>query len=155
MDEVGKVIFEYGTVLLKMNRSKSESAQLIRSLGGPEHEHIRQQRIAKYWNPCSLWDRPDGLLVVTDHRVVFLTKLDTIATTTDFLSLPLELIENLATARVWFAVPAVRFSVRGVPFAFTFLNDAASTCRAIQQARADAAARGGVPAGERDPDRGA
>jgi hypothetical protein len=145
MDEVSKVVFEYGKVLLKMDRSKSESAQLIRALGGPEHEQIRQQRIAKYWNQRSLWDRPDGLLVVTNHRVVFLTKLDTIATTTDFLSLPLELIEDPVPARVWFFVPAVRFSVQRVPFAFTFLNDAASTVRAIQQAKADADAERIVP----------
>ena len=140
MDEISKVIFEYGQVLLKMDRSKSESAQRIRALGGPEHEQIVQQRIAKYWNQRSLWDRPDGLLVVTNQRVVFLTKLDTIATTTDFLSLPLELIEGLTVARVWFFVPAVRFSVLGIPFVFTFVNEASSTCRAIEQAKAAAPA---------------
>ncbi|MBP8972800.1 MAG: hypothetical protein KBH93_02900 [Anaerolineae bacterium] len=135
MEEVGKVVFEYGQVLLKMDRSKRESAQIIRTLGGDEQEQVLQQHIAKYWNPRSLWDRPDGLLVVTDQRVVFLTKQETIATTTDFLSLPLEFIENLRTARVWLFVPAIRFEVRGMPFAFTLLHGAGAVCAAIASAR--------------------
>ena len=67
-------------------------------------------------------DRPDGLLVVTNQRVVFLTKLDTIAD--DRLSLPLG-CRGLDDGRVWFFVPAVRFSVLRIPF--VFVRQATST----------------------------
>ncbi len=138
MNEIGQMLFECGKVLLKMDRSKAESATLIRALDGPEEEQILQQRIAKFWNQRSRRDRPDGLLLVTNHRVVFLTKQETVVTTTNFLSFPLELVEDLAPSRVWGFVPAVRFRVQGVPFVFTLLTGAESMFRAIQGAQAAA-----------------
>jgi hypothetical protein len=40
-------------------------------------------RVAKLWNQTRRLDRPDGLLIVTPHRLAFLTKITTI--TTEFL----------------------------------------------------------------------
>ena len=40
-----------------------------------ENESIILQKISKYWNQQNKLDRPDGLLIVTNYRLFFVTKL--------------------------------------------------------------------------------
>jgi hypothetical protein len=140
------VTFELGEIVLKMYRglhaSKGESAQLIRTLGGADQERIILQKIGKYWNQESRLDRPDGLVVITNHRLVFLTKLKTIVTTTDFLSFPLELIEGLEATRVMLISPAIRFRLQGREYTFTFLSNAAEVVSAVQSSKQAASLAG-------------
>jgi hypothetical protein len=82
-----------------------------------------------------MWDRPDGLVVVTNHRVVFLAKLKTMTTTTDFLSFPLELMDDVRATRVMFISPAMAFTVEGVPYKFTLFGGAAEAVLAVNSAR--------------------
>ena len=74
MSELMKAGFELGKVFIKLDMSKNESANLIRTLGGDEKETILLQKVGKYWNQINRWDRPDGVVVVTTHRLVFLAK---------------------------------------------------------------------------------
>ncbi|MBM3303154.1 MAG: hypothetical protein FJY85_24815, partial [Deltaproteobacteria bacterium] len=83
-------------------------------------------------NQQSIWDRPDGLVVVTNHRLAFLAKTDTLLTKTDFLSFPLEMIQGLGTTRVMFISPAIRFQVEGKTYMFTFLANAGQVVEAIE-----------------------
>jgi hypothetical protein len=128
-------LFELGKVLLKTELSKRESSQLLRQMGGHEKETVLLQKIGKYWNQQKRLDRPDGLVVVTTHRLVFLTKMETLTTTTDFLSFPFDTIEALEQTRVWLTVPAIRFHVLGKPYMFTFFANAGEVMQAIQRAR--------------------
>jgi len=89
MDELTKIGFELGKVFIKLDLSKGESAKLIRTLGGDEKEMILLQKVGKYWNQQNRCDRPDGIVVITDQRLVFLSKLKSVLTETDFLSFPL------------------------------------------------------------------
>jgi hypothetical protein len=133
MDELIEATFELGQVFLKLELSKRGSAKLIRSLGDSESETIILQKIGKYWNQQNLLDRPDGLVVVTNHRLAFLAKTDTIFTKTDFLSFPLELIKGLETTRVMLISPAIRFQVEGKTYMFTFLANAGQVVEAIEK----------------------
>ena len=130
--ELQKFPFELGKVLLKLELSKRESARLIRSLHGSETETIRLQKIGKYWNQRNPLDRPDGLVVVTNYRLVFLSKLKTLLTTTEYLSFPYELIENLEATRVMRVSPAIRFKVEGRPYTFTFFANAEEVLQAVK-----------------------
>jgi hypothetical protein len=112
-------IFELGKVVLSVQLSKRGSPKLLRKLGAGESETVLLQKIGKYWNQMNRWDRPDGLVVVTSHRFVFLTKVETMTTTTDFLSFPLEMIEGWEETTVWKITPAVRFRVEGKLYMFT------------------------------------
>lgn len=132
-----EVVFELGKVLLRLELSKRESAKLIRDLGGSDAEAIRLQKIGKYWNQQKRFDRPDGLVLVTNHRLVFLAKVKTITTKTDFLSFPLELINNLETTRVMFVSPAIRFQVEGRVYTFTFFSNAGEVREAIEDVLAE------------------
>lgn len=139
---IGELAFELGKILLKIERSKSESATLIRTLGGSQQEIVVKQKIGKYWNTQNRWDRPDGLVVVTSHRLVFLTKLKTILTATDYLSFPLEMIENLEVTRIMLVSPAIRFRVNQATFTFTLFAGAKEVALAIEQACLDREADG-------------
>ena len=139
MSDLVKLGFELGRVVLKtlreLDTAKAESPTLLRSLDGEDQERIILQKIGKYWNR-KWYDRPDGLVVVTNHRLVFLAKITTLLTTTDYLSFPSELIEELETTRVWLISSAIRFRVQGEEYVFTFLanaNEVADAIRASQQ----------------------
>lgn len=127
--------FELGKIVLKVLRdvdaSKRDSVKLLRSLAGADREEIILQKIGKYWNRQNYFDRPDGLVVVTNHRVVFLSKIKTISTTTDYLSFPLELIEHLEATRVMLVSPAIRFRVQEQQYVFTFLTNSDEVVNAI------------------------
>ena len=123
MTTTSSVAFKLGWVLLKSELSKHESAETLRNLGGQVDETILLQRLAKYYNQGRLFDRPDGLLVVTNHRLVFLAKLKTILATTDYLSFPFELVQDLRIVRVWKVIPAIAFDVQGNPYTFTLLSN--------------------------------
>jgi len=116
MSDFINMAFELGCVVLrtwrKMDAAKGESPKLLRSLDGEDQERIVIQKIGKYWNLQNYFDRPDGLVLVTNHRLVFLSKITTITTTTDYLSFPCEMIEGLETTRVWFISPAIRSMFR-------------------------------------------
>jgi hypothetical protein len=129
---LAQVVFELGKVITKLELSKGNTAEVLQSQGGSEEEILVLQKIGKFWNQQSWLDRPDGLVVVTSRRLVFLAKLHTIATSTDFLSFPLEIVENLRTDRVWWISPAIRFEVQGKPFVFTFFANAEEMSRAIE-----------------------
>ena len=139
MSDFIDLAFELGRVVLRtwreMDASKGESPKLPRSLDGEDQERIILQKIGKYWNRRSFFDKPDGLVVVTNHRMVFLSKITTIATTTDYLSFPIELIEGLETTRVWLISPAIRFRVQGDEYMFTFLTNAEEVTAAIRASK--------------------
>lgn len=135
VEEFGEFVFEFGKVLLKTELSKRGSAKLIRSLGGGETEQIILQKIGKYWNQQNRLDRPDGLVIVTNFRLVFLAKVKTITTRTDSLSFPLEFIKNLEITKVMFTSPAIRFQVEGKTYMFTFFSNAGEVLEAIENAK--------------------
>jgi len=135
LDILGKFSFVLGKLLLKVEQSKQESAKLIRSLEGTERELIILQKIGKYWNQRKILDRPDGLVIVTNYRLVFSSKVKTITTETDFLSFPLEFIENLEVTRVMFVSPAIRFQVDSKIYVFTFFSNAKEVFEAIELAK--------------------
>jgi hypothetical protein len=140
MSDIINLAFELGRVVLKtwheMDASKGESPALLRDLSAEDQERVILQKIGKYWNRRSFSDRPDGLVLVTNHRLVFLSKITTITTTTDYLSFPCEMIEDLETTRVWPISQAIRFQVQGKEYVFTFLinaNEVADAIRASKQ----------------------
>ncbi|MGI9027051.1 MAG: hypothetical protein ACR2GP_16025 [Burkholderiaceae bacterium] len=119
--ELGKIVYK---TLREVDSTKEESGKLLRTLGGAQQEEILLQKIAKYWNQQRRLDRPNGLLVVTNHRVVFLAKIKTVVTTTDYLSFPIEMIEDLKATRAMLVSPAIRFRVREQDQVFTLLSNA-------------------------------
>ena len=137
LSELQEFPFELGKVLLKLELSKRESGRIIRALRGSETETIRLQKVGKYWNQRNPLDRPDGLVVVTNYRLVFLSKIKTILTTTEYLSFPYEFIENLEVTRVMLVSPAIRFKAEGWPYTFTFFANAGEVLKAVEEARAD------------------
>ena len=130
--DLGKLAFELGKVLLKVELSKRESAKLIRSLGGNEKETVALQKIGKFWNQQNIFDRPDGLVVVTNQRLVFLSKVKTFTTRTDFLSFPFEFMKDIAVTQVMFVSPAIQFTTEGKLYMFTFLSNADEVLGAIR-----------------------
>ncbi len=135
LSELQKFPFELGKVLLKLELSKSESARLIRELHGSESETIRLQKVGKYWNERNPFDRPDGLVVVTNYRLVFLSKEKTLLTTTEYLSFPYEFIEDLETVRIMRISPAIRFKAEGKTYTFTFFTNAGEVVEAVEESR--------------------
>ena len=77
-----EIVFEPGKVLLKVELSKLGSSRVIRLLGGDETESIVLQKMGKYWNQQNWFDRPDGLVIVTNYRLIFLAKVKTVTTKT-------------------------------------------------------------------------
>jgi hypothetical protein len=134
-DPLVEAAFKLGEVYFKMEHSKRESAGALRMLGGAENERIVLQRIAKFWNQENMWDRPDGLVVITTHRFVFLSKLKSVTVTTDFMSVPYAEMHNLKTTRVMGISPAVQFVAGGKVLTFTLLSGASDVVAAMQGAR--------------------
>ncbi len=133
---ITELVFELGQVLLKTQLSKAETPEELKSRGGAVDERVVHQQIGKFWNQRNWFDRPDGLIVVTNYRLAFLSKLETITTTTSFLSFPYANIENLRTDRVWWVSPAIRFETEGEPYVFTLFSGADALKSAIDEARA-------------------
>jgi cystathionine beta-lyase/cystathionine gamma-synthase len=131
---VGDVVFELGKVLIKVEESKKDSAKLIRSLEGDETERILLQKIGKYWNQQNIFDRPAGLVVITNCRLVFLPKQKTITTTTNFLSFPFAVIKDLEMTRVMGMSPAIRFRVTGKEYVFTFFLNSGEVFQTMEDA---------------------
>jgi hypothetical protein len=132
MPDLPQISFEFGKIVLAPNR---DVTQLIRALDHPDQEKIILQKIGKYWNQENRLDRPEGLVVVTNYRLLFLTRIKVITTTTDYLSFPLEMIEGLEATRVWLITPAIRFRVQGREYTFTFFGNAAEVVQAVQSSR--------------------
>jgi PH (Pleckstrin Homology) domain-containing protein len=133
--DVTEAVFEIGKILLKVNLDKSHTARVLSAKAGVADERILLQKVAKFWNQQNRWDRPDGLLVVTTHRLVFLSKLKAITTTTDFLSIPLELIGNIRKTRVMMMSPAIEFEAEDQKFVFTLFAGAQEILDALATAR--------------------
>jgi len=131
---LGDVVFELGKVLMKVEESKKDSAKLIRSLEGDETERVLLQKIGKYWNQQNIFNRPDGLVVITNCRLVFLAKQKTITTTTNFLSFPFEVIKDLEMTRVMGMSPAIRFRVTGKEYVFTFFLNSGEVFQTMEDA---------------------
>ncbi len=139
MEDFVEIAFELGKITLKVLRevdaSKREFAKIIRTLGGSDEEQIVLQKIGKYWNQENWFDRPDGLVVVTNYRLVFLTKLKTILTTTDYLSFPLGMIDDVKATIVMFVSPAICFRLQGQEYTFTFLANADEVVDAVHSSK--------------------
>jgi hypothetical protein len=127
--------FELGKVLLETELSKHESKGLLLDQGGWVQERIVLQRIGKFWNQQNMWDRPDGLVVVTSHRLAFLAKVKAFTATTEFLSFPWTEMQNVRAARVMGVSPAIQFEVKGKPFIFTLLSSAEEVVAAVAAGR--------------------
>lgn len=97
-------------------------------------EIVILQKTAKFWNGQNRFDRPDGTLCVTSYRLVFLVGTG-MGGKKEYLSFPLELIENLALRRVLFISPAVEFEVAGEKYTFTFFFNARKVFAVINEAR--------------------
>ena len=123
--------FELGKVFLETEFSKGESSGLLREQGGRVDERIVLQRIGKFWNQQNIWDRPDGLVVVTTHRLAFLAKVKAFTATTEFLSFPFTEMKNVRATRVMGISPAVQFETAGKTFVFTLLSGANEIVAAI------------------------
>jgi len=124
--------FEIGKVFLKLELAKGESADKLKGMGGRVDERIVLQKIGKFWNQQNMWDRPDGLVVVTTHRFVFLSKLKSVTVTTDYMSVPFADMSNLHTKRVMGISPCVAFTAAGRPLEFTLLAGADEVLAAMQ-----------------------
>src|SRR3974377_2159894 len=98
--DTSHVVFSLGDVLLKRRASTEAVAADLQSHHAPVDERVILHKVAKFWNQKRRFDRPDGLLVVTTHRLAFLTKITTITTTTEFLCFPYAAIKQLETTRV-------------------------------------------------------
>ena len=116
--------FELGKVFLETELSKRRSKGLLREQGGRVDERLVLQRIGKFWNQQNMWDRPDGLLVVTTHRLAFLAKIKSFTATTEFLSFPFAEMKNVRARRVMGVSPAVQFEASGKTFVFTLMSSA-------------------------------
>jgi hypothetical protein len=123
--------FELGKVLLETEISKHESKNLLNKQGGSVDERIVLQRVGKFWNQQNMWDRPDGLVVVTTHRLAFLAKVKAFTATTEFLSFPFAEMRNLRSSRVMGISPAVQFEAARKTFVFTLLSSADEVVAAI------------------------
>lgn len=139
MNALTEGVFELGKVLLKTELSKFETRVILRQQNGAAGERIVLQKIGKFWNQQNMFDRPDGLVVVTTHRLVFLAKQQAITATTEFLSFPIPSIANLRATRIMGISPAVQFDVAGRKFVFTLFAGAGEVVGAIAQQRAAAA----------------
>ncbi len=135
MSDLYKLPIKLGWVLLKTEFSKRSSLKMIRQLQGSNEERILLQKIGKYWNQQNWFDRPDGLVVLTSQRLVFLSKQKTFTSTTDFLSFPLEMMVGIAATRVMMISPAVVFSVDGVSYTFSLLRNAHELVDALNAAK--------------------
>lgn len=144
MSDLATLPFKLGWVLLKTEVSKIGSAKVLRQLADNDQELILLQKIGKFWNQQNIWDRPDGLVIVTNQRLVFLSKLKTLTTTTEFLSFPLELIEDITATRVMFISPAIAFQVAGVKYMFTFFHNAAEVVDLVKSGKQALAERAGA-----------
>lgn len=122
MDDALDALIEFGKLLLKVELSKKDSDKIIPLGQGNIDEQVLFQKIGKFWNQQNKRDRPDGLFVVTTHRIVFLAKIKTMFTKTDFLSFPFEYVENIEKTKIWLVTPAIKFTTTNLPFIFTFLN---------------------------------
>ncbi len=131
-DPVMDFAFEIGKVFLKLEIAKGESADKLKSMGGRVDERIVLQKIGKFWNQQNMWDRPDGLVVVTTHRFVFLSKLKSVTVTTDYMSVPFADMSNLHTKRVMGISPCVAFTAAGRPLEYTLLAGADEVLAAMQ-----------------------
>ena len=92
-------------------------------------EVILLRKIAKFWNHWS--DRPDGHLLVTNRRLIFVQQGQAVPS----LCFPLAALENLRTSRVLWISPAIRFEVARQPYIFTFLWNASAVLKTISSAR--------------------
>lgn len=135
--DLGEMAFNLGVVVLKTELSKKESSKLIRSLGGDEKEIIFLQKMSKFWNQQNIFDRPDGLAVVTNYRFVFLSKVKTVLTVTDYLSFPYTVMQDLEVTKVMHISPAIRFKVNGKLYVFTFYSKADEVLTAINKAKSN------------------
>jgi len=131
-DPVMDFAFEIGKVFLKLELAKGESGDKLKAMGGRVDERIVLQKIGKFWNQQNMWDRPDGLVVVTTHRFLFLSKLKSVTVTTDYISVPFADMSNLHTKRVMGISPCVAFTVAGRPLEFTLLAGADEVLAAMQ-----------------------
>ncbi len=134
MSTLVECAFELGTVLHKLEWSKFESDDVLAAQAA-EGERVVLQRMGRYWNQLNIFDRPDGLLVVTTHRLAFLAKHKSVTVTTDFLSFPFADIANLRTRRVMGRSPAIQFESAGKTFVFTLAAGADELRDAILQLR--------------------
>ncbi len=125
--------FILGQVLLKTDTN--EPARLVQVIGTDGQEEIVLRKTGKYWNQYKKSNRPDGVVIVTNHRLVFQAKLKTLFTQTDFLSFPFEYIKNLEVTKVMFVTPAIKFEAQGKSYVFTFLSNAEEVFDAIKHVR--------------------
>lgn len=135
LDQIVDSVFELGKIIRKIELSKDESARIIQTLGGNEAETILFQKLGKYWNQQSFFDRPDGLIVVTNYRLVFLAKVKTILTKSDFFSFPLEFIKDVDITRVMLMSPAIKFNFEGKIYKFTFFSNPTDVRDAVRKAK--------------------
>jgi hypothetical protein len=131
MSVIVEGLFEVGKILLKTELSKFETKDVLRGQGAGASEQIVLQKMGKFWNQQNMWDRPDGLVVVTTHRLVFLAKEKSITATTDFLSFPFAAMTDVRAARVMGMSPAVQFQAAGKPYVFTLFSGADEVVAAI------------------------
>jgi hypothetical protein len=98
-----------------------------------ENESIILQKVSKYWNQQNRFDRPDGVLIVTNFRLIFVTKLTTVLTKTGLMNFPLNLIEDLEVKKVMLISPAIKFKVEGNVYMFTLFSGAKEVVAEIEK----------------------
>ena len=96
---VGSEYFGLKNILLARFSSKFAIDSTVRELGDGAIEVVRLKEISKQWNQ-RFWERPNGLVVVTTHRLLFHSKMKTLPMQTECLSFPLDMILDLHAARI-------------------------------------------------------
>ncbi len=129
---IERSVFELGMILLKTQSSKISPAEVTASSDKRKDETIILQKIGKFWNQQNIWDRPDGLIIVTNYRLAFLSRVKSFTATTDFLSFPFELIENLRAIRIMFISPGISFEVAHKRYVFTLFSGANRVVKAVE-----------------------
>ena len=100
----------------------------------PQAETIILRKISKYWSQREVFARPDGTLILTTSRLVFLAGVR-VPSKIELLSFPLAEIKNVRARRVWVVSPAIEFETGGENFIFTFFAGARRMVNAIEIAR--------------------
>lgn len=118
---------------LEAAQQERRAAEGVPSPVDGEAEVVLLEKVAKYWNQESL-DRPDGRVMVTNRRLVFLAG-SLVTGGKESLSFPLESIENLRIRRVMLVSPAIEFEAAGRKYVFTFFAGARRVADAINSAR--------------------
>jgi hypothetical protein len=124
--------FTLDDVVLKQRIDLDAPTTPARMPDGAAREQVRASFTAKFWSQ-RISDRIDGTLLITNHRIAFLSP-DPLQY---FLSVPWDHVGALAAGRVMWLFPALIVGCGEVQLRFVLLRSARSVLTAAVTARAE------------------